>query len=114
MIGFNPGKYRHRVDIEEPRIERDPENGAVSTKWEPLRYRYPAQVLTGPGRELASANTKLAETAARINMPWFPELTPECRILWCDMIFDITAVDLDETGRQEYRLRCKDGLTDGR
>lgn len=113
MRGVNPGKYRHRVDIEERVEERDPDTGAVSVTWQPMFYRVPAEVLTGPGREMMAADAKHAETAARINLPWFPGLNPKSRVLWEQGVYDITSVETDATGRREYRLRCKDGLSDG-
>ena len=74
----------------------------------------PAQVLTGPGRDRESASTKLPETAARINVRWFPGLKQAWRVLWLDNVYGITSVELDETGMREYRLLCSGGLTDGR
>lgn len=68
----------------------------------------PAEVMTGPGREMHAAGTKLAETAARINMRWFPGLSPAMRILWDGHTFDILSIETDLTARREYRLRCKD------
>lgn len=113
-------KYRHRVHIQEKLEEQDSETGAVTYVWSTVQLdsdtlldSVPAQVLTGAGREPHLADTKLAETSARINMRWFPDLLPTMRILWDGKAFDIISIETDDTARREYRLRCKDGVTDG-
>ena len=120
MRGVNPGKYRHRVHIQEKVETQDSETGAISHTWETVYLdsdtpldSVPAEVLTGPGRELAAADTKLAETTARIQMRWFAGLDAAMRILWDGRVYDILSIETDETARREYRLRVKDGLTDG-
>ena len=121
--GTNPGKYRHRIHIQEPVDALDgdsEEDGSITRTWStvyldsdtPL-HAVPAEVLTGPGRELQAAATKLAETTARINFRWFPGLDETMRILWDGKVYDILSIETDSTARREYRLRCKDGLSDG-
>ena len=113
-------RLRHRVAIQEKQQTRDDITGAVDYSWQTVRLAsgqllgaVPAEVLTGPGREVHAADTKLAETAARINLRWFPGLRHDMRILWDGRVFDILSIETDATARREYRLRCKDGLTDG-
>lgn len=74
----------------------------------------PAEVLTGPGREAVEAGSKQAEVAARINCRWFPGLNQSWRILWDDQVFNIVSKSTDASGRQEWRLICSAGLSDGR
>lgn len=114
------GKYRHRIHIQEPIDSQNQTTGAITRTWNTFSLdsdtpldSVRAEVLTGPGRELHAAGTKLAETAARINFRWFPGLREDMRILWDDKVYDILSIDRDATGRREYRLRCKDGLSDG-
>lgn len=121
MRGINPGRYRHRVEIQYPVDAQDSDTGANTRTFmtfyldsdTPLDS-VPAEVLTGPGRQLHAAGTKLAETTARISMRWFDGLTPDMRVLWDGKTFDIISIETDTTARLEYRLNCKDGLTDGR
>ncbi|HNS27385.1 MAG TPA: phage head closure protein [Steroidobacteraceae bacterium] len=114
-------RYRHRVNIQEKVAgPQNPRTGAVPYTWEtvwldsdtPLN-EVPAEVLTGRGREFYAADAKQAETTARIQMPWFPGLLPTWRILWDGKVFDITGIETDATARRQYRITCKDGLTDG-
>lgn len=118
--GTNPGKYRHRIHIQERIDVPDSETGAVEWTWSTVYLdsdtpldSVPAEVLTGPGRELHAAGTKLAETTARISFRWFPGLLATMRILWDGKVYDIISIETDATARREYRLRVKDGLSDG-
>lgn len=112
-------RYRHRVEIQE-KVEEQDSDGAVSWVWQTLELdsntplnAVPAEVLTGPGREPNLADTKLAETTARINLRWFPGLLPTHRIIWDGRTYEIISIETDATARRSYRVRCKDGLTDG-
>lgn len=113
-------KYRHRVHIQEPTDSQNPTTGKITRSWATFYLdsstpldNYPAEVLTGPGKELHAAGTKLAETTARMNFRWFPGLRPDMRIIWDSVTYEIVSIERDATGRREYRLRCKEGLTDG-
>lgn len=110
----------HRIHLQERMETTDSETGARSYVWTTVYLdsdtplsALPAEVLDGPGREVHAANTKLAEADARINFRWFPGLRADMRILWDGNIYDIVSIGKDATGRREYRLRVKSGLTDG-
>lgn len=113
-------RYRHRITFKEKVEVQDSETGALSYDWEPVYLDsdtplsdVPAEVLTGPGREFNAADAKQAETTARINLRWFPGLLPTWRIEWDGKVYDILSIETDATARRDYRLRCKEGLTDG-
>lgn len=113
MIAVNSYKYRHRVAVQRPVDSQDDITGELTRSWRNVHTAVPAEVLTGPGRELHAANTKLAETSARIKMRWFPGLLESMRILWDSKVFDIISIETDATARREYRLRVRDGMSDG-
>lgn len=113
-------RYRHRIEIQEKVETQDSETGDVGHTWETFYLdsdtpcdEVPAEVLTGPGREFNAADAKQAETTARVAFRWFPGLLPTMRILWDGKVYDIVSIETDLTARREYRLRCKDGVTDG-
>lgn len=121
MRGIDPGRYRHRVCIEEQVELQDSETLEITVTWLPVTLdtntvlrSVPAEVLTGPGREAVRSGGKYAEATARINMRWFPGLLPSMRVVWDGRTFDILGIETDATARREYRLACRDGLTDGR
>lgn len=113
-------RYRHRVEFQEKVSTQNPNTGAITYRWEtvwldsdtPLNS-VSAEVLTGPGREFYAADAKQAETTARINCRWFPGLSPEWRVLWDGRVYDITSIETDATARREWRMRCRDGVSDG-
>ena len=113
-------RLRHRIEIQE-KVEsgRNPETGGQLFSWQTLvvsgtaMISVPAEVLTGPGRESRAAGAVQAETDARINLRWFPGLNQAMRILWDGRIYNIDGMATDRTGRQEWRLTCKEGVNDG-
>lgn len=106
-------RLRHRVTVQQKVTTQDGNTGAISYVWQDYAVNVPAEVLTGPGREFDAADAKQAETTARITMRWFPGLLASMRILWDSRAYDILSMETDATARREWRLRCKDGPTDG-
>lgn len=107
------GRLRHRVLIEQASHAQDIVTGADEVSWTTFLADVPAEVLTGPGREFDSADSKQSETAARITLRWFPGLEYTMRVVWEGNVYDITSIDTDPTGRIEYRLRLVAGANEG-
>jgi SPP1 family predicted phage head-tail adaptor len=106
-------RKRHRVDVDAQTPVENASGEVIGHEWTPFETAVPAEVLTGPGREFNAADAKQAETTARITMSWFPGLLPTMRIRWEGKSYDILSIELDVTARREYRLRCKEGPSDG-
>lgn len=113
-------RYRHRIELQSKAETQDPDTGAISHEWDTVFLdsdtpldSVPAEVLTGPGREFNAADAKQAETTARIQCRWFPGLSPAWRVLWDGRVYDILSIETDATGRMEYRIRCREGVSDG-
>lgn len=112
-------RLRQRVDIQEKIAQQDPVTGAEVYTWKTIVIGgvkmscVPAEVLTGPGKEGRAAGTTYAETSARINMRWFSGLHQQMRILWDSRVYDISGMETDISGRQEWRLVCVEGRADG-
>ena len=113
-------RYRHRVEFQSKAETQDMDTGAISHEWGTVYLdsdtpldSVPAEVLTGPGREFNAADAKQAETTARIQCRWFPGLLPTWRLLWDGKTYDILSIETDATARREYRLRCREGVSDG-
>lgn len=113
------GRYIHRITIQS-RVEGTDGVGAVVASWAdafPAATALggiPAEVLTGPGRELRAAGSEQAEAAARIAFQYLPGIDPSQRVLWNGQIFNIRSVEYDATGLAEVRLICTAGVNDGR
>ena len=113
-------RLRHRVAVQELVEVQNTTTGAISRSWENVMLdtdteldAVPAEVLTGAGKEFVSSGAIQNEIAARINMRWFPGLTQKMRIVWDTNIFNILSIETDITARQEYRLKCSAGVSDG-
>lgn len=112
------GRYRHRITIQS-RVETRSPAGAVLVAWAdafPAATALggiPAEVLTGPGRELRAAGAPEGETAARINFRRLPGVDETMRVLWDGFVFNIRSVEFDATARRETRLICTAGVNDG-
>ena len=113
-------RLRHRVTIQQPVITQDFQTGENVKAWGNVwldssteMVDVPAEILTGPGRELNAASTKRSEDTVRITLRWFPGFSVGWRVLWGGHIYDITSVEYDATARRELRLRGTGGMTDG-
>lgn len=106
-------RLRHRVTVQELVETQDTNTGAMTRAWEDFIADVPAEVLTGAGREFVQSGATQGEITARINMRWFPGLTQKMRVLWDTKVFNITSIETDITARQEYRLKCSAGVSDG-
>lgn len=106
-------RLRHRIQFESPSTTQDAYGGELIA-WNVEYPDVPAECLTGAGREAIQSNSKYAEADLRVNCRWFPSLAATWRIVWDGRYYDITSIETDVTGRKEYRLRCKEGLSDGR
>ena len=106
-------RLRHRVTVQELVEVQDTTTGAVTREWQDFLADVPAEVLTGPGKEFVGSGATQGEITARINMRWFPGLTQKMRIVWDMSVYNIVSIETDITARQEYRLKCSSGVTDG-
>lgn len=106
-------RLRHRITIQELVETQDTTTGAVTRAWEDFETNVPAEVLTGAGKEFVESASTQGQLNARINTRWFPGLTQKMRVIWDTNIYNITSIETDITARQEYRLKCSAGVTDG-
>jgi len=119
-------RLRHRVTFEhEAAAVRDADGYLVpgSGGWQVVVLpdgtrleNIPAEVLTGPGREFQASASTQSETAARINLRWFPAAERDMaawRVLWDGRIYNVQSVETDATARREWRLRCVAGTSEG-
>lgn len=115
-------RLRHSITFQQPVETRDPLTGGLLVDWQDAEVGgkkmvgYPAEVLTGEGRELLAADTIKAQIAARINVPWFSVGEQELatwRILWDGRIYNIESISTDKSARREWRFKCSGGVNNG-
>lgn len=112
-------RLRHRVAIQE-QIETQEDDGSITHQWQTITVgstqmqSVPAEVLTGAGKEAVNSATTMASVDARINIRWFPGLNEKMRVVWQGKPYNIVGLTTDITGREEWRMQCAAGLSDGR
>ncbi|WP_286938896.1 head-tail adaptor protein [Achromobacter sp. UBA4530] len=107
-------RLRHRVSIEELITFKGPDGRVES--WQTLALdsdtvfdAVPAEVLTGPGREVIASGAPQETGVARVAIRWFPisdERLGRCRLVWNGRAYRIESVETDRTARQEWRFRA--------
>lgn len=107
-------RLRHRITIQRQVPTQDSDTGDVLLDWADVWADVPAEVLTGPGREVRADQSTVAETDLRVMFRWLPDVDQSMRVMWEGNPYDILSIELDRTARREIRLRCKTGATDGR
>jgi SPP1 family predicted phage head-tail adaptor len=112
-------RLRHRVTFQEQGASRD-DDGVETIAWQTVALdsdtdleNVPAEVLTGPGKEVTASGARQSDIAARITVRWFAGLSAAWRIVWDGQTFNIATWETDITGRREYRIRCTAGMNDG-
>jgi SPP1 family predicted phage head-tail adaptor len=106
-------RLRHRVTIERRVDSVDSETGATVYTWQSVLEDVPAEVLTGPGRELRAAGGRQAEADLRVTLRAGEPIYATDRIVWRGVAYGIVSIEEDRTATREVRLVCKAGLTDG-
>ena len=115
-------RLRHRVAVQQLNEVQDTNTGSVSYMWETVVLSggtvldgVPAEVKASnrPGREFVESGSTQGENPILINMRWFPGLDLKMRIVWDGDAYNIISIDTDITNRQEYRLKCITGVSDG-
>lgn len=114
---MSAGRYRHRITIDH-KVESRDGYGAPVIDWQPFATDVPAEVLTGPGRELRAANAPVDEVAARISFRYVSGIDQAMRVRWLhetgeELAFNIRSIEFDRTGRRETRLICVAGADEG-
>lgn len=111
---MNPGRMRHRIDIQQRVSSQDATTGEETWSWENLKSSLPAEALTGPGRESLQAGALQADTTARFTIRWFSGLTQSMRIVWDGRIYNIKTFTTDRTNRRYYYIDAGDeGVNSG-
>jgi len=110
------GRLRHRVDIQKPVVDRDPEdNTELPVRWETVWERCPASVEPLSAREFLAAQATQSEVTAKIVVRYRPGLVPTMRIIHRGEIYNIAGALPDNVSGLDYlTLPVSKGVNDGR
>lgn len=102
---MNPGKYRHRIVIEEEDFDENPDSGETESAWK-FFADMPAAVKPLRGREYFQAKETHFEQVTMIEIRYYPGITAEMRVLHEGNVFYITDIIDPEERHREMYLMC--------
>jgi head-tail adaptor len=109
-------KLRHRVTLQ-ALTTTQATNGAKSEAFANWLTGEPASIYALSGRELLAANNEWPMCAYRITVRWRPGIVPSMRVIdEADpggVVYNIRAVQPDESLRKWYTLVCEAGVNNG-
>lgn len=110
------GKLRHRIDIEEKTIPRDPVTGEFGEPvWVARWERCPARVEPLSARDLIAAQAAQSEATARMVIRYRPGVLATMRIVYRGEVYSIEGPPLedDKSGRDYLTILVSKGVKDG-
>lgn len=108
------GKLRHRIALDEKRLQQDPITGATETHWCEVRSLW-AHVSPLSGREIMAAASEYSKVTTRIQVRYRDDIDATMRIRHRGRLYNIHAVLPDaESGLEWLTLLCSEGVNDGR
>lgn len=110
------GKLRHRIDIEEMTILRDPMTGDYGEpQWVARWRKCPARVEPLSARDLVAAQAAQSETTARMVIRYRPGVLPTMRIVYRNEVYSIEGPPLADpnSGLEYLTILVSKGVKDG-
>ncbi|MEX3950617.1 phage head closure protein [Paraburkholderia sp. EG287A] len=108
--GMRAGRLRHRIKLQAPKVEVDPNTGEpiivawldVATVW--------ASIEALSGREWLASDQYRPGVTTRIRIRWRDGVTSSMRALHKETVYSIDAVIPNFEGMAEMQLMCGDGI----
>ena len=110
------GKLRHRIDIEEMTILRDPITGDYGEpQWAARWRKCPARVEPLSARDLVAAQAAQSEATARVVIRYRPGVLPTMRIVYRNEVYSIEGPPLADpkSGLEYLTILVSKGVKDG-
>jgi SPP1 family predicted phage head-tail adaptor len=106
------GRLRHRITLQRPGMDQDPDTGDVVPGWEDVAEVW-AEIAPLSVREYLAADAKQSEVTTRITIRYRDGITPDLRIYHAgkDKYYDIEGILPDPDSGLEYlTLACSEGV----
>lgn len=110
------GKLRHRIDIEEKTVPRDPVTGEFGDPvWVKRWPKCPARFVPLSARDLVAAKAAQSEATARVQIRYRPGVLSTMRIIYRGEVYSIEGPPLedDKSGLEGLTLLVSKGIKDG-
>ncbi|MBV5296673.1 MAG: head-tail adaptor protein [Rhodoferax sp.] len=107
-------RLRHRIDVLQPVITRDPVNGAVVETHESILggALLPAEVVPLSGKDYVAAATAQNSVVARITIRERPGIYPNMTIVHLNVRYTIQAILPDPTFARHLSIMVRGGVVD--
>lgn len=110
------GRLRHRIDIQQKVVGRDPKTGEMlEEQWVAVWEKCPAAFEPLSSREFLAAKAEQAEATARVVIRYRPGVLATMRILYRGEIYSIVGPPLADavSGKDYLSILVATGVNDG-
>ncbi|MFP2504413.1 phage head closure protein [Buttiauxella gaviniae] len=111
---MEPGRFRHRVTIQNSRQIRSP-SGQPEEEWFDLAIKVPAEVKAISGREILSSGAEKAEATIRVWMRYRCDITASSRLICTSgpmkgFVLDVSGPPVPNSTGTRLEILCKQGV----
>lgn len=115
-MSLSAGRLRHKIKIQEPRQQQDPNTGAIRTVWVDFATDVAAEIAPLSVREFIASSQMQSQITARITIRYRAGLTAQMRILQpsTGKIYNPAGWLADpDSGREYVTAPCSEGANAG-
>ena len=115
-MSLSAGRLRHKVTIQEPRQQQNPDTGAIRTVWVDFAPDVAAEIAPLSVREFIASSQMQSQITARITIRYRTGLTAQMRILHpsTGKIYNPAGWLADQDSGLEYLTApCSEGANQG-
>lgn len=113
-MSLDPGELRHRITIQRPIQQQDPETGQLTTNWVNVATNIAAAIKPSSVREFVAAQAMQSQVTTRIVIRYRAGLTAQMRILHGSKIYNPQGWLADPDSGIEYLTApCSEGTNQG-
>ena len=115
-MSLSAGRLRHKITIQEPRQQQDPNSGAIRTVWIDFASDVAAEIAPLSVREFIASSQMQSQITARVTIRYRGGLTPQMRIVHpsTGKIYNPAGWLADQDSGLEYvTAPCSEGVNDG-
>lgn len=111
---MEPGRFRHRVTVQNSRTIRSP-SGQPKAEWYDAAVSVPAETKAISGRELVASGAAKAEATMRVWMRYRPDVTAASRLVVLNgpfkgLTLEVVGPPIPDAKSTRMEILCKQGV----